>query len=202
MGAQAQLIRYSQVHPVMIVILLGPPGVGKGTQAQMAADKKGWLHLSTGDMLRAQVDADTELGDKAQLYMNRGDLVPDEIMVAMVAEEIQKLRSDQVLLLDGFPRTAAQAEALGERAPGGAIRIALYFSAPKSVLTARLLGRGRKDDSKEVIEHRLDVYDETTQPLVSYYRDQGLLREVDADRTIEAIQTDVLQQVGGALASA
>jgi len=179
----------------VIVVLLGPPGVGKGTQAKLAAKANAWTHLSTGDLLRDEVARGTELGGKSKDFMSAGELVPDELMVAMVAGRIAGVGADEVLLLDGFPRTVAQATALAARAPGGSIRLSLYFQAPDSVLVSRMLGRGRADDSREVVENRLRVYRETTEPLVALYREQGILRQVDADRGIEDIQTDVLEAV-------
>lgn len=183
----------------MIVVLLGPPGVGKGTQASLAAQQHGWQHLSTGDLLREEVAQQTELGKQADEYMSRGDLVPDELMVEMVAGRVARVAADDVLLLDGFPRTLPQAKALEARASGGAVRLALYFTAPDSVLTARLLGRGRADDTEEVISHRLTVYRETTAPLERTYREQGILVEIDADRDIPEIQREMARVVGEAL---
>lgn len=183
----------------MIVILLGPPGVGKGTQAALAAESEGWTHLSTGELLRSEVAAGSELGRRADAYMSRGDLVPDDLMVAMVAARVGEVDAGDVLLLDGFPRTLPQARALAEAAPGGAIGVAVYFTAPDSVLVERLLGRGRADDTREVIEHRLAVYRETTEPLVAWYRDQGFLSEVRSDRAIEEIQPDLIGAVRGRL---
>ena len=179
----------------MIAILLGPPGVGKGTQAALAARAEDWMHLSTGDLLRAEVASGTALGREADGYMSRGDLVPDELMVAMVAARVAKVAAGEVLLLDGFPRTLPQAQALAEAAPGGAVGLALYFTAPDSVLIERLMGRGRADDTREVIEHRLAVYRETTEPLVAWYREQGLLREVRSDRASEEVQPDLVDAV-------
>ncbi len=183
----------------MIAILLGAPGVGKGTQAEIAAAANGWIHLSTGELLRQEATAGSELGLKASEYMSRGDLVPDEVMAGLVVSRIESLAADDVLLLDGFPRTLPQAEALGKAAPSGSIGLALYFTAPDSVLTERLLGRGRQDDTLEVIQHRLTVYRETTEPLVAYYRDQNLLREIQADRAVESIQEDTTAVVKSVL---
>ena len=183
----------------MIAILLGPPGVGKGTQAALAAETRGWTHLSTGDLLREEVAAGSDLGKQANEFMARGDLVPDEVMVGMVGERLKSNARDNVLFLDGFPRTLAQAEALAEKAPSGSIRVALYFVAPDSVLGSRLMGRGRADDTEEVVAHRLKVYHQTTAPLVSWYQEQGLLVEVDSDRDIDSIQTDLIQLIKQAL---
>lgn len=183
----------------MIAILLGAPGVGKGTQAALAAERHGWTHLSTGDLLREEVAAGSALGQEAKAFMDRGDLVPDQVMVNMVAGRIAALPKDSVLLLDGFPRSLPQARALEAAAPSGSLGLALYFTASDEVLTARLLGRGRKDDTLEVIQHRLAVYRETTEPLVAFYRDRGLLREIESDREVDAIQKDVLDAVSAVL---
>ena len=183
----------------MIVVLLGPPGVGKGTQAARAAETQGWHHLSTGEILRSEVGQGTPLGEEARSYMDRGDLVPDEVMVNMVAKHIRSLGKEDVLLLDGFPRTLAQAKSLAEAVPGGSIAGALYFRAPDSALEARLLARGREDDSAEILRHRLSVFRETAQPLVSWYQEQGVLVEVDADRSIEEVEKGVAQAVASLL---
>lgn len=183
----------------MITILLGPPGVGKGTQAALAAESQGWTHLSTGNLLREEVAAGSELGNQANEFMARGDLVPDEVMVGMVGERLKGCAMDQVLFLDGFPRTQAQAEALAEQSPSGSIGVALYFAAPDSVLCSRLMERGRADDTEEVVAHRLKVYHQTTAPLVSWYKEKGLLVEVDSDRDIDSIQTDLVRLTKKAL---
>jgi adenylate kinase len=185
----------------MIVILLGPPGVGKGTQASLAAQANGWEHLSTGELLRDEVSRGTVLGAQANEFMSRGDLVPDELMVQMVADRIASQNPEDVLLLDGFPRTLPQAEALKAKASSGVVGLALYFTASDSVLTARLMGRGRADDTEEVIAHRLTVYRETTAPLARFYRDLGLIVEIDADRDIPEIQSDMARVVQEALAT-
>jgi adenylate kinase len=177
----------------MIAVLLGAPGVGKGTQAALAAERNGWTHLSTGDLLRAEVARGTALGRRADAIMRAGELVPDEIMVAIVAERIAALGDGETLLLDGFPRSLPQARALEARSSGRPVGVALYFTAPDPVLTDRLLSRGRADDTREVIARRLAVYRETTAPLVAWYRDRGLLREIPADRAIEEIQKDLVR---------
>lgn len=177
----------------MIAVLLGAPGVGKGTQAQLAAKANGWTHLSTGDLLRAEVARGTELGKRADAIMRAGELVPDEVMVAIVAGRLAALDAGETLLLDGFPRSLPQARALEARAAGRPVDVALYFTAPDPVLTDRLLSRGRADDTREVIARRLAVYRETTEPLVAYYRDRGLLREIPADRAIGDIQKDMVR---------
>ncbi|TAH34945.1 MAG: adenylate kinase [Planctomycetota bacterium] len=175
----------------MIVVLLGPPGVGKGTQAERAAARFGWRHLSTGELLRDEVVRGTPLGQQANVYMLRGELVPDAVMVDMVAEALANVPEDAMVLLDGFPRTLPQAQALAAKAPGGGIRLALYFHAPDAVLVQRLLGRGRPDDTQEVVERRLAVYRQNTEPLVAHYRNLGMLRPIQADRPVDAIQNEM-----------
>jgi adenylate kinase len=177
----------------MIAVLLGAPGVGKGTQAKLAAERNAWTHISTGDLLRAEVARGTELGRRADAIMRSGELVPDAVMVEIVAARLKALGAGETLLLDGFPRSLPQARALDQRCPGCPVGVALYFTAPDAVLTERLLARGRADDSREVIARRLAVYRETTEPLVAHYRDRGLLREIPADRAIEEIQKDLLR---------
>ncbi len=179
----------------MIAILLGAPGVGKGTQAKLAAERNGWTHLSTGDLLRDEVSRGTELGRQADAVMKRGDLVSDDLMVAIVADRVARMAPGAILLLDGFPRTLPQAQALETRSGGARVGLALYFTAPDRVLTERLLGRGRADDTREVIARRLAVYRETTEPLVAHYRARGVLREIPADRAIEEIQKDLVRNV-------
>ncbi|MCH2111873.1 MAG: adenylate kinase [Planctomycetes bacterium] len=179
----------------MIVILLGAPGVGKGTQAAAAAETQGWTHLSTGEVLRNEVAQGTELGLTAQSYMDRGDLVPDEVILGMVSARLAEVSAGETLLLDGFPRTLAQASALEAQTAPGAISAALYFTASDDTLVNRLHGRGRKDDDRSVIEHRLAVYRETTAPLIDFYQSKGLLREINAERSIDAIQADTVEAV-------
>lgn len=177
----------------MIAVLLGAPGVGKGTQAKLAAEHNGWSHLSTGDLLREEVARGSALGKRADAIMRSGELVPDEVMVEIVAERVAHLAAGETLLLDGFPRSLPQARALDARAAGAGVGVALYFTAPDRVLTERLLARGRADDNREIITRRLAVYRETTEPLVAYYRGRGLLREIPADRAIEDIQEDLVR---------
>lgn len=182
----------------MIAVLLGAPGVGKGTQAELAASSQGWIHLSTGEVLRKEVAAGSELGNRAQSFMDRGDLVPDDLMLAMMGQRLVEGEED-VILLDGFPRTLPQAEALANHPAGQEIRLALYFTASDEELVGRLLGRGRADDSPEVVRHRLSVYRESTAPLVNLYRDLGVLVEIDGERDIPSIQADTVAAVQATL---
>ncbi|PCH80546.1 MAG: adenylate kinase [Planctomycetota bacterium] len=183
----------------MIAIFLGPPGVGKGTQAEAAAKAHGWTHVSTGALLREELANGSELGVKANEYMSRGDLVPDEVMVEMVVSRVNQLGENEVMLLDGFPRTIAQAEELNDKAPSGSIRVAVYYTASDGTLVSRLTGRGREDDKLDVAQHRLKVYRELTAPLVAWYRDLGILCEINAERSIEEIHADTVASIRGSL---
>jgi adenylate kinase len=168
------------MHPT--IAILGPPGSGKGTQAARLEDDLGYTPLSTGNLLREARLEGTELGRRAAEYMDRGDLVPDELIVAMV-EEVFPHFDDRAVLLDGFPRTVAQAEALdGALAEHGRdLGAAVLIDVPDDVVVERILsrGEGRSDDNPETVRERLRVYHEETEPLVGYYDKRGLLRRVD-----------------------
>jgi adenylate kinase len=173
------------------LLFLGPPGAGKGTQAQELATQRSLLHLSTGDLLRAEVAAGTALGQEAEAVMARGELVSDALVLAIVRSrlEAQTASGGGGWLLDGFPRNLAQAEALGKlldelQQP---IELVVLMELNDAVLLQRLLGRGRADDNEDVIRHRLDVYREQTAPLIRYYQDKGLLQAVEANGTVETI---------------
>jgi adenylate kinase len=172
------------------IVLLGPPGSGKGTQAEQLTDELGFTVLSTGDLLRAARANGTELGRKAEQYMDRGDLVPDDLILAMIEQELEKLHGEPVLF-DGFPRTVAQADALAEalgrrdRALTGVVQI----DVPDDEVTVRILhrGQGREDDNPETVRERLHVYHGETEPLVRYYDERGLLRRVDGARNVDEV---------------
>ncbi len=169
------------------LLFLGPPGAGKGTQAQLLAQSQGLLHLSTGDLLRAEVKAGSELGREAEAVMARGELVSDELVLAIVRSRLQQ--GSGGWLLDGFPRNLAQAEALDAllQELGQPIDLVVLMELDDAVLIQRLLSRGRSDDNEGVIRHRLTVYREQTTPLISHYRDLGLLQAVEAAGTVEEI---------------
>ena len=169
------------------LLFLGPPGAGKGTQAQRLAQAQGLLHLSTGDLLRAEVQAGSELGREAEAVMARGELVSDELVLAIVRSRL--LQSNGGWLLDGFPRNLAQAEALDTllQELGQPIELVVLMELDDAVLIQRLLSRGRSDDNEQVIRHRLEVYREQTAPLISHYRDLGLLQAVEAAGTVDEI---------------
>jgi adenylate kinase len=168
----------------MYVIFFGPPGVGKGTQAMIIAERMGWAHISTGDMLRAHVKNGTALGLKAKGIMDQGLLVPDDLVIDMFLQRLSELESNQGFVLDGFPRTLVQAKALDEALAkmGKAIDIAINITAVDDVLIDRMLNRakdsGRADDTPEAIKTRLDVQKPAAE-LLAHYRAAGKLKDVD-----------------------
>jgi adenylate kinase len=177
------------------IALLGPPGSGKGTQAARLQDELGYVPLSTGNLLREARLEGTELGKRAAAYMDRGDLVPDEVILAMVREVIGDFEGKAVLL-DGFPRTRAQAEAMsrGITQFGRDLGAAILIDVPDEVVLQRILarGQGRTDDNLETAKERLRVYHNEIEPLIDYYDELGLLRRVDGtgnpDRVFERVR--------------
>jgi adenylate kinase len=176
------------------VALLGPPGSGKGTQAMRLRDRCGFATLATGDLLRDARLAGTDLGRGAAAYMDRGDLVPDELIVAVMRDAIASL-DGKPILLDGFPRTVPQADALAGalEARGRELTAAVLVDVPDEVVVERISGRhqGRKDDRPETVRERLRVYHGETEPLVAYYGERGLLRRVDGARDADAVEAAV-----------
>lgn len=182
----------------MRVVLLGPPGAGKGTQAQVIAEKLTVPAISTGDIFRANVSGQTELGRQAKAYMDAGDLVPDEITVAMVKDRLAEPDAKAGFLLDGFPRTIAQAEQLrGSLSElGNHLDCVLELVVDEEELVRRLSGRRmlvdgewvqRDDDKPETVRHRLAVYREQTAPLSGFYEQEGLLARIDAMGAVEEV---------------
>ena len=209
----------------MYIVLLGPPGAGKGTQAQVVAREFGLVHVSSGDLFRENLKNETELGKLAQGFMSRGELVPDDVTIAMVKDRIIRPDCAQGVLLDGFPRTPAQADALAKMLAelGGGVTSVPYISVPAEVLIERLSGRWtcptcgsvyhekynppvaagkcdregseliqREDDKPATVERRIRVYMEQTAPLIKYYKDRGLLVEVDGTQSIEGVSSLML----------
>jgi len=176
------------------VALLGPPGSGKGTQAQRLRETLGFVPLATGDLLREARAAGTDLGRRASEYMDRGDLVPDDLIVAMIRDELAKLDAEPVLL-DGFPRTVAQADALAGALEDRSRELTgvVLVDVPDDVVVERISGRDqdREDDRPETVRERLQVYHRETEPLVAYYDERGLLRRVDGGRDADAVEAAI-----------
>jgi adenylate kinase len=185
------------------LVVLGPPGAGKGTQAVRIAEQFSCADIATGDIFRANVAEGTELGRAAQEYMDRGDLVPDEVVIAMVMERLAEPDCTAGFVLDGFPRTVAQAEALDRRLAGlqTPLHAALNFEITEDELLRRLAGRAaelhRSDDSEQTIRHRLEVFAIKTRPLIDYYAHRGLLVNVDAIGPIEVVTKRILDDLEG-----
>ena len=210
--------------PVYLV-MLGAPGAGKGTQARLIAEEKELAHISSGDLFRENIKNETELGQLAQSYINKGELVPDEVTIRMVEDRLDREDCAKGAVLDGFPRTPPQAEALGKllESCGAAIDLVPYIKVPEDVLVARLSGRctcraqghvyhkvfnppkvegicdidgselyHREDDAPDTVRNRIKVYFEQTSPLIEYYREMGLLVEINGDQSIEEVQADLL----------
>ena len=207
----------------MNIVLLGAPGAGKGTQAAKLVEDKGLSHISTGDILRAAVKDQTELGLKAKEYMDAGDLVPDELIIDMMRERIQQPDTVNGVIFDGFPRTTTQAVALDEMMDGlgRPIDAALLIDVEPEVIVERLSSRRvcrdcghignasegeacpvcsgemyqRDDDNEQTVRNRLDVYEKSTSPLIDYYKGCDLLVSIDGDRDPEVVYADVKESL-------
>jgi adenylate kinase len=183
----------------MNVLLIGPPGSGKGTQGERLADQLGIEHLAAGDLLRAEVEKGTALGTRVADIMSRGELVPDAVILSLLMPRVLAANEAHGYLLDGFPRSVEQAiEArkladLAEAAPDAVI----YLDAPREELVRRILARaeieGRADDNPETVANRLRVFDEATLPLIDYYRGRGLLHVINADQHEDEVTADILK---------
>ena len=207
----------------MNIVLLGAPGAGKGTQTQRLVADYGVAHISTGDLLRAAVKAQSELGVAAKKYMDAGELVPDQLVIDLVKERLAADDAQKGFILDGFPRNTTQAVTLDTElaAMGRELDGALLVDVPAEVIIDRLSSRRtcrdcgytagpdttvcpscagemyqRDDDKPETIKNRLDVYEKNTSPLVEYYRGQGILKVVDGNRDIDLVYTDVKAELG------
>ncbi|HRQ40614.1 MAG TPA: adenylate kinase [Chloroflexota bacterium] len=187
------------------IVLMGAPGAGKGTQAKLLQEKLGLPQVATGDLFRANLKNQTELGKLANSYMEKGALVPDEVTVAMVKDRLAQPDCEQGVILDGFPRTVAQADvldALLAQEFGASISIVPHIYVDVEVLVERLQKRaeieGRADDNEETIRRRMAVYQEATAPLLAHYAARGLLVEINGDRPIEVVQAELLQKIAQA----
>lgn len=180
------------------IVLMGAPGAGKGTQAKLLQSELGIPQVATGDLFRHNLKHNTKLGKLARTYMDKGELVPDEVTVAMVKDRLSQPDCKNGAILDGFPRTVSQAVALDEilKSLGAAILGVLHIKVEQDVLVDRLLKRaeieGRADDNEETIRTRMEVYQTQTAPILDHYRSIGLLHEVNGEQSIEAVQADLL----------
>ncbi|HSG32318.1 MAG TPA: adenylate kinase [Thermodesulfobacteriota bacterium] len=186
----------------MNLIIFGPPGAGKGTQAVNIVEKYGVAHISTGDILRGAVKNGTELGQKAKEYMDKGELVPDELIIGIIKDRIKEQDCQGGFLLDGFPRTIAQANALETMLSNEGLEIDSVVSVEvqDSEIITRILKRaeeeGRADDTEDVVKNRLQVYRNQTEPLKDYYKEKGKLSEVDGIGSVDEVFSRIAGTIG------
>ena len=177
------------------LLFLGAPGAGKGTQAELLSKTNSYLHLSTGELLRKEIEMNTDLGRQVKNIINRGELVSDELVLNIVKQNLDK--NNKGWILDGYPRNLSQANSLNEvlieiNQP---LDVVFYLDIPEEVLIKRLLLRGRKDDTEKTIRKRINIYKETTQPLIQYFKDLSLLEHIDADRDLKTISSEIKQKM-------
>ena len=180
----------------MRLVLLGPPGAGKGTQAELLSDQLGVPHISTGNLFRANISQQTPLGREAQKYLDAGDLVPSDVTNRMVASRIDEPDAADGFVLDGYPRTVDQAEALEKmlKESGRELSAVVSFEVADDVVVDRMLGRGREDDTEDVIRNRMRVYRDETAPLLQYY--DRLVVPVDGVGEVDEVNARVLRALG------
>jgi len=182
----------------MRLLLIGAPGAGKGTQAGRLAEHFGITHISSGDLLRRHVEDGTALGTQVQQYVSRGDLVPDQMVLDMLRKPIVEASAKGGYVLDGFPRTVEQAEIAYETARelGVAVQVAALLDVPDDELVRRLLARSRgTDDTQDVIEHRLEVYEARTRPMVAYYAEREVLVTVDGSKPEDEVTRALVDEL-------
>jgi adenylate kinase len=186
----------------MNLLLIGPPGSGKGTQGQLLSDRFGLVHIAAGDLLRAEVEAGTPIGKEVSGYLDSGELVPDQVVIDLLMPVVIEAVDHNGYVLDGFPRSVGQAlvaRGLAEEA-GATPDAVIYLEATHDELIRRILARaeteGRSDDTEEVVDNRLEVFDEATRPLVDYYRGRGLLHVIDANQSEEKVAEHILAAIG------
>ena len=186
---------------MMFIVLLGPPGAGKGTQAKYLQESLGIPQVSTGDLFRYNLKNETELGKLAKTYMDDGVLVPDEVTVAMVRDRLSQPDCSEGAILDGFPRTITQAKALDDMLSEKQERVNVVpaIHVDREILVSRLLKRseleGRADDNEGTILTRMEVYEQETRPLLNYYSGKGVLVDINGDQSIEAVQQDLVAAI-------
>ena len=177
------------------LLFLGAPGAGKGTQAELLSQTNSYLHLSTGELLRKEIEINSILGKQVKEIINRGELVSDELVLKIVKQNLVK--DNKGWILDGFPRNLSQANTLNQvlieiNQP---LDLVFYLDIPEEVLIKRLLLRGRKDDTEETIKTRVDIYKKTTEPLIEYFKDLSLLEYIDADRDLKTVSSDIKRKM-------
>jgi adenylate kinase len=178
------------------VVLLGRQGAGKGTQAELVAAHYGINHLSTGQLFRDSADAGIKVGLDARTYMDRGELVPDDIVVAVVEERFSNpVEIERGFVLDGFPRTQPQAVDLERILAPAQLDIVIDLEVPSDIVVERMLERGREDDTEESITRRLELYEQETAPLIGFYRERGLVTVVEGSGSVEAINAKIVAAI-------
>lgn len=215
----------------MNIVIMGPPGAGKGTQAKLISAKFSIPHISTGDIFRKNIASNTILGLKAKSYIDNGDLVPDDITISLVVERLKEEDSRDGFLLDGFPRTVTQAVALDDylKEHHDELDAVLLLNIPRNVIIDRMTGRRtctscgasynirynppvisdkcdicgssiiqRKDDTEETVKERLEVYDSQTEPMINYYLERKILKEIDGTKTIDEVFKSICSSLGSA----
>ncbi len=174
----------------MNIVLVGPPGAGKGTQSELLSKKFGIVHVSTGEMFRHAVEVGDELGQKVRNIMLSGALVPDEIVVELIKRRLSQEDAKSGFILDGFPRTLAQAEALDKILKHSKYQV-IHIDAAQNESARRLSKRSRLDDTEDTVDARINSYESKTRPVLKYYADKGLLKEVDGNQPIEKVFSDI-----------
>ncbi len=171
------------------LIFFGPPGAGKGTQAKKISQECNIPHIATGDILRNAIAQQTEIGKKAQSYVENGDLVPDDVLAALVRDRLQQPDAQAGWILDGFPRTLQQAHFLDQllQELNSDYDLVIYLDVPDNILVQRLLGRGRKDDTEETIRHRLDVFHNETAEVINLYQQRNHFLQVDGNQPLPQV---------------
>ncbi len=177
------------------LLFLGPPGAGKGTQAALLSETNSYLHLSTGELLRKEIELNTELGRQVKDIMNKGELVNDQLVLEIVRKNLDK--DNKGWILDGYPRNLSQVNSLNDvlLQINQPLQIVFYLDIPDEVLVKRLLLRGRKDDNEETIKTRLKIYKETTEPLIEYYKNLSLLVNINAVGDLKTISADIKRKM-------
>jgi adenylate kinase len=176
----------------MNIVLVGPPGAGKGTQSELLSKKFGIVHVSTGEMFRCAVEVGDELGQKVRNIMLSGTLVPDEIVVQLIKRRLSQADTKSGFILDGFPRTLTQAEALDKILKHSKYQV-IHIDAAQNESERRLLKRSRLDDTEGTVDARINSYESKTRPVLKYYADKGLLKDINGNQTIEKVFSDICE---------